>query len=177
MPGSKINGWTVGYTAIGGIVLWSGISGTSLTTTFQDLLKGQAPSQNQETIATNTVETSSGSGSTPVTATGGNPASSTTEAVNQAQGRLLAATFGWTGAQWTALNNIVMAESGWNNQAQNPGSTAYGIGQFLDTTWATVGYTKTSDSTTQIIAMLNYIKQRYGTPENAWAFHLANGYY
>jgi SLT domain-containing protein len=57
------------------------------------------------------------------------------------------------------------------------GSTAYGIFQFLDTTWASVGYTKTSDPVVQIAAGLAYVKQRYGDPVKAWAFHQANGYY
>lgn len=104
-----------------------------------------------------------------VTATGGSP-SGGTDAQNQKLGQQLAAPYGWgSGAEWTALNNLVMAESGWNNNAQNPTSTAFGIGQFLDTTWATVGGTKTTDATTQINLMLKYIKVRYGTPIAAWA--------
>ena len=185
MPG-RISGWTVGYTAVGGIILWSGITGTTLSTTFQDLLNGQAPTQNQETITAVTQTTAAGSSgsvsgsSTSLTNLPGTNVGPTTgtAAANEAAGRLLAAPYGWsTGAQWTALNNVVMKESGWNNTAQNPTSTAYGIGQFLDTTWATVGYTKTSVATTQIAAMLKYIKQRYGTPEGAWAMEESAGYY
>ena len=86
--------------------------------------------------------------------------------------------YGWhTGSQWDSLNSIVMAESGYCNTIKNPTSTAYGIGQFLDTTWATVGGSKTSDALTQIRLTLLYIKQRYGDPSKAWAFHLANGWY
>lgn len=100
------------------------------------------------------------------------------EAANKRLGQRLARAYGWgSGSQWEAFNSIVMAESGWNNQAQNPTSTAYGIGQFLDTTWSTVGISKTSDPTTQINGMLRYIKERYGSPEAAWSFHLANGWY
>lgn len=79
--------------------------------------------------------------------------------------------------QWNDVNNIVMSESGWCNTIQNPKSTAYGIGQFLNTTWASTGYSKTSDSKTQILAFYAYIKASYGTPAKAWAFHQANGYY
>jgi hypothetical protein len=113
-------------------------------------------------------------------ATGGNTGSGNTQptggsvsgnrAANKRLGQQLAASYGWsTGSQWTALNNLVMGESGWDNNAQNPTSTAYGIGQFLNTTWATVGGTKTSNPTIQIKLMLKYIKMRYGTPEKAWA--------
>jgi hypothetical protein len=104
--------------------------------------------------------------SSGVTASGGNASGS--NAANEAMGKRLAAGYGWTGSQWTALNNVEMREAGWNNRAQNPTSTAYGIGQFLDSTWQTVGYTKTSDAQTQIEAMLKYIKQRYGNPTAAW---------
>jgi hypothetical protein len=96
---------------------------------------------------------------------------------NKALGQQLATSAGWTGAQWDALNNIVMAESGWCNTAQNSSSTAYGIGQFLNTTWSSTGYTKTSSPKTQILAMLAYIKIRYGDPSSAWSFHQANGWY
>lgn len=86
--------------------------------------------------------------------------------------------YGWhTGNEWDSLNSIFMSESGYCNTIQNPTSTAYGMGQFLDTTWATVGGTKTSDALTQARLTLKYIKGRYGTPSKAWAFHLANGWY
>jgi hypothetical protein len=97
---------------------------------------------------------------------------------NKTLGQQLATAAGWgSGAAWDALNNVVMAESGWCNTAQNSQSTAYGIGQFLNTTWASTGYTKTSSPKTQILAMLAYIKMTYGTPQAAWAFEQANGYY
>ena len=54
---------------------------------------------------------------------------------------------------------------------------AYGIAQFLDSTWATVGGTKTSDPTLQIRYGLDYIAGRYGTPVAAWAHETAEGWY
>lgn len=100
------------------------------------------------------------------------------EASNKALAMHMAQSYGWgTGDQWNALNDVVMAESGWDNNAQNPNSTAYGIGQFLNTTWATVGGTKTSNPQAQIQYLLKYIKQRYGSPVAAWNFHLAHGWY
>ena len=41
---------------------------------------------------------------------------------------------GWN--QWNALYDLVMGESGFDNLAQNPNSSAFGIFQFLDGTWA-----------------------------------------
>lgn len=97
-------------------------------------------------------------------------------AANRALGQKLAAERGWTGSLWDAYNRLVMKESGWNNQAQNPTSTAYGIGQFLDSTWKGYG-AKTSDPATQIRYMLDYIAGRYGDPQKALQFHLANNWY
>lgn len=126
-----------------------------------------------------------GGGTTPGPAngtTGGtgaaNGCSAAQTAANQKLGLTLAAKYGWgSGSEWTAFNDLVMSESGWCNVAQNPSSTAYGIGQFLNTTWATLGATKTSDPTTQINLMLQYVKNRYGTPSAAWTFHKANNWY
>lgn len=83
--------------------------------------------------------------------------------------------FGWN--QWPSLYNLVMKESGFRNTAQNPTSTAYGMFQFLDSTWAGVGGTKTSDPWLQSIYGMRYIKNRYGDPNNAWKFWQANNWY
>ena len=46
---------------------------------------------------------------------------------------------GGDSAQHSCLVALWNAESGWNPDAQNPTSTAYGIAQFLDSTWAGTG--------------------------------------
>jgi hypothetical protein len=84
--------------------------------------------------------------------------------------------FGWTGNQWTALERLVQKESSWNPNAQNPTSTAYGLFQFLDGTWGAYGQ-KTSDPRLQAQYGLQYIKDRYGDPQNALAFHNAHNWY
>jgi hypothetical protein len=85
----------------------------------------------------------------------------------------MAAGYGWTGTQWNALRTLVQNESGWNPNAQNPTSTAYGLFQFLNSTWASVGATKTSSPVGQIAAGLRYIKQRYGSPSAAYGAWLS----
>ena len=97
-------------------------------------------------------------------------------AANRKLGQELAAKMGWSGALWDAYDKLVMKESGWKNTAQNPTSTAYGIGQFLDSTWKGYG-PKTSDPRLQIQYMLQYIKNRYGDPSKALQFHLKNNWY
>ena len=88
----------------------------------------------------------------------------------------MAAGRGWTGGQWDSLYQLVKHESGFRNQAQNPTSTAYGMFQFLDSTWGNYGR-KTSDPAAQTKAGLAYIKSRYGNPQNAWSFWQKNNWY
>jgi hypothetical protein len=84
---------------------------------------------------------------------------------------------GGDGSQFGCLENLWGKESGWNPNAQNPSSTAYGIPQFLNSTWASTGIAKTSDGYRQIDAGLIYIDQRYGSPCGAWAHSQANNWY
>lgn len=72
---------------------------------------------------------------------------------------------------------IIQHESGGRSTAQNPSSTAYGIGQFLDSTWASTGISKTSDPELQLKAFRIYVSRRYGSAENAKAFWQAHHWY
>lgn len=76
-----------------------------------------------------------------------------------------------------ALITLWNRESGWNPNAQNPNSTAFGIAQFLNSTWKGTGISKTTDPYKQIDAGLIYIKSRYGTPSAALAHSHANNWY
>jgi hypothetical protein len=80
-------------------------------------------------------------------------------------------------ASSNALYQIISHESSFRPTAQNPTSTAYGMFQFLNTTWATVGCTKTSDAYQQSVCGLRYIQRRYHTPEAAWKFWQAHNWY
>ena len=79
--------------------------------------------------------------------------------------------------EFSCLESLWGKESGWNPNAQNPTSTAYGIPQFLDSTWAGTGIAKTSDGYRQIDAGLIYINNRYGSPCAAWGHSQANNWY
>lgn len=83
---------------------------------------------------------------------------------------------GW-GDQWPDLNWLLTKESSWNPNAQNPVSTAYGLFQFLNSTWSTVGGKKTSDPRLQLEYGLKYIKQRYGDVRGARRFWERNRWY
>jgi hypothetical protein len=84
---------------------------------------------------------------------------------------------GGSGSEFSCLENLWGKESGWNPNAQNPSSTAYGIAQFLDSTWAGTGIAKTSDGYRQIDAGLIYIENRFGSPCGAWAHSQSKGWY
>lgn len=82
--------------------------------------------------------------------------------------------YGWgTGSEWTALQRLVGNESGLNPIAQNPTSSAFGLFQFLDSTWGLVGCTKTADPAEQSRCGMLYIAQTYTTPSNALSKWLA----
>lgn len=86
--------------------------------------------------------------------------------------------FGWGhGSEWNATVPLIMMESGFRNTVKNPTSTALGIFQFLDSTWAGTGIAKTTDPTQQSIAGARYIHDRYGDPLGALAHEQAYHWY
>lgn len=89
-----------------------------------------------------------------------------------------AAKAGWTGIQWTDLYNVEMREAGFNTGAVNPASGAYGMAQFINgpSEYALYGGNATT-AAGQAVAMVNYIKSRYGTPGAAWQHEQQFGWY
>lgn len=133
--------------------------------------------QFQPTLANQVAQSQQASGSGASGGSVGSPTGKSASA-NAALGQKMAAAAGWTGAQWTAFNNLAMSESGWNATALNQGSGAYGIPQALPgSKMASAGKDWKTNPATQIKWMIGYIRVRYGTPERAWQFHLANGWY
>src|SRR5882757_6749051 len=94
-------------------------------------------------------------------------------AANQAYAKSVLNHFGWDQSQFSALVSLWNGESGWNQNAANPTSSAYGIAQFLDSTWAGMPYGKTNDPNKQIIDGLTYIKRAYGSPASAYSAWLS----
>lgn len=127
--------------------------------------------QSMQKIANGSASVQSNGGGSYVGSVPSNPAANFTFA------QQIAPNYGWDANQLAAWYRLGMKESGWRNTAQNPTSTAYGIGQFLDSTWKGYGIPKTSDPRLQVEAMARYIKARYGTPANALAFHNAHNWY
>ena len=82
-----------------------------------------------------------------------------------------------TGSEWESFNQIVIKESRWDCQAQNPHSTAYGCMQFLNSTWKIVGCVKTAVEREQIVCGIKYIEKVYGTPTKALEHHRRFNWY
>ena len=74
---------------------------------------------------------------------------------------------------------IIMKESGGDPTADNPRSTAFGLGQLLlDGRRHYLGDNyATTDCALQLQAFRGYVRDRYGTAENARAFWLSHGWY
>ncbi len=93
-------------------------------------------------------------------------------------GQQMAAERGWTGSEWTCLDLLWERESGWNYQAANPSSGAYGIPQALPgSKMGTAGSDWATNPATQIEWGLGYIADRYGTPCGAWGHSESVGWY
>jgi hypothetical protein len=185
----KVNGFAVAYTAFGGLLIYSGIKGTSLTTTFTGLTHGtldSTPEASAVAAATGAenakvIGAVTGSGNTP------QPGVSLPASGNQAIAQQVIAAnpayAGWgSGADWQDLVSLWNQESGWSNIAENPSSGAYGIAQALGhgpTNQYPAGPANppTSDARAQIEWGLSYISSTYGSPQMAWGHETANGWY
>lgn len=102
-------------------------------------------------------------------------AASGSAAQAQAYAQSIMGNYGWGPEQWIPWLKLGNEESGWNANAVNASSGAYGIGQALGH-----GHPYAlGDYANQVVWMANYIKGRYGNPAAAWAFetsHVPNWY-
>ena len=81
-------------------------------------------------------------------------------------------------AQYNAFSKIVEHESGWDVDATNSSSGAYGLVQALPgNKMASAGSDWKTNPKTQIKWGLDYMNSRYGSPAGAWSFWQANGWY
>ena len=82
--------------------------------------------------------------------------------------------YGYSAGDFNALDSIIERESGWNPNAVNDSSGAAGIAQRIS------GYDQSysqNQPREQIRWLLNYIDDRYGTPQEALAFKDRMGWY
>lgn len=87
-------------------------------------------------------------------------------------------TYGWTENDFNCLVKLWERESNWNPNAHNKSSGAHGICQALPASkMASEGSDYMTNYKTQIRWGLKYIKNKYGTPANAWAHSQQKGWY
>jgi Transglycosylase SLT domain len=91
---------------------------------------------------------------------------------------MLISDFHWSRWQFRYLDMLWEQESGWNPYACNPGSGAYGIPQALPgDKMASAGPDWRTDVRTQVRWGMAYIRDRYGTPLQAWLHEQSDGWY
>jgi Transglycosylase SLT domain len=81
------------------------------------------------------------------------------------------------GSSYKCVVKLWTLESHWNNKALNHKSGAYGIAQFLPTTWGNYKVIKTSNALKQIDYGLHYISVRYHSACVAWTHEQKYGWY
>ena len=118
-----------------------------------------------------------GGSSTPAPAASASGDGTTPEGA-QAIARGMMGSYGWGDGEFSCLQSLWNRESGWNYQAENASSGAYGIPQALPgSKMSSVSGDWATNPTTQITWGLGYIQGRYGTPCSAWAHSESVGWY
>ncbi len=80
--------------------------------------------------------------------------------------------------QFPAFDAVITHESGWDLFAINPQSGAYGLGQALPAEkMQTHGWDWRFNPLTQIRWTYDYMNERYGSPDGAWAFWQKHHWY
>ncbi len=107
---------------------------------------------------------------------GGNVVNDPAGARQYASSRLGA--YGWGQDQMQCLSLLWTQESSWMTDATNPSSGAYGIAQALPPDkYYSAGSDWLSNYRTQIDWGLGYIRDRYGSPCNAWQHEMGFNWY
>jgi len=84
-----------------------------------------------------------------------------------------------TTKQFKCFTQLIGKESAWNEKAQNPTSTAAGMGQLLEGTYRNLGMKHSLEAVPQMVAALAYIGRRYGAagPCGAWRHWQVKNWY
>lgn len=182
-----------------GVTYWEDTKTIWPSDPVKDILQGDGlPARQTDTSAAAILNASesanatasgqSGSGSAAV------PAGVSGSAQDQARGLL--SSHGWSASEFLPLVSLWNRESGWNAEARNPSSGAFGIAQALghgvsggaapDGTNEYGGFglstaqAKAANSGSaywQIVWGLNYVAATYGSPQSAWEHEASNGWY
>ncbi|WP_405596947.1 transglycosylase SLT domain-containing protein [Streptomyces sp. NBC_01410] len=109
---------------------------------------------------------------------GANPASAAAAPSQTGPAKAIAQQMIKDDAQFECFSNIVSHESGWDSNASNPSSGAYGLVQALPgSKMASAGADWKTNPKTQIEWGLDYMNERYGSPCGAWSAWQSQGWY
>lgn len=205
---SEFSGTGLAAMAAGAVLVYGGITGKSPLAALYLIVRGKPPTGatqvNPIINPNNPANSGQPNSSNPGTqgdqgASSGAPGGA--PSANKAIGRMLAAAYGWTGAEFDALDRLWVRESGWQNDIANRSSGAFGIAQALghgtDSSAASGVHVRYPDGGSEVKTVneypskaanagnagaqitwgLRYIKDRYGSPSAAWAHEVANSWY
>jgi peptidoglycan hydrolase-like protein with peptidoglycan-binding domain len=92
----------------------------------------------------------------------------------------IAQRYGWGDGQMSCLRALWTRESGWRYWVSNPNGIYRGIPQTSSRVWGSLGYSTAQymrSPEIQVKVGAHYIKGRYGSPCNAWAFWRSHHWY
>ncbi|MCS5733833.1 aggregation-promoting factor C-terminal-like domain-containing protein, partial [Herbiconiux daphne] len=105
-------------------------------------------------------------------------AASTPDGARSLGAQLAASQYGWGDDQFQCLDSLWTKESGWNYQAENASSGAFGIPQSLPgSKMSSIADDWATNPGTQITWGLDYIARAYGTPCSAWSHSQSVNWY
>lgn len=131
----------------------------------------------QRSTSSTSSSSSTGGGSSAPFATGGGSGDNS-PAGAKATARAMLSSRGWGDDQFSCLESLWNKESGWNYQAYNSSSGAFGIPQALPgSKMSSAGADWQTSAATQISWGLGYISGRFGDPCGAWAHSQSTGWY
>ncbi|PZU31934.1 MAG: hypothetical protein DI576_10115 [Actinomyces sp.] len=171
---------TYEVTAKGGTeVSRTALSSTTVTEKVDEVVLVGTGTGGSGSDAQNASGESGGGSSAPAAAPAANASGDgTTPEGAQAIARGMMGSYGWGDDEFSCLQSLWNRESGWNYQAENASSGAYGIPQALPgSKMSSVAGDWATNPTTQITWGLGYIQGRYGTPCSAWAHSESVGWY
>lgn len=186
-----VNGLALSAVAAGSLFLYAAVKGKTVLGSVQAMVKGQPPSTAPAAAAASLSGSYGSSPSVDSLATGGSAVTDHTvpAGYGSAQQALQSAAkaYGWdTGTQWQALQSLELGEGGFNPQAVNSDSGAYGLAQALGhgdantagtaaneyggfgLTDAQARAANSGDAGAQALWMANYIAATYGDPASAY---------
>lgn len=135
----------------------------------------EAAAAEAEAAAAEEASASSSTGTGAAVASTGSNSAGDAQAYAQELG---ASQYGWGADQFSCLVSLWNRESGWNYQAYNASSGAFGIPQSLPgSKMASAGADWQTNAATQVAWGLGYISAAYGTPCGAWSHSESVGWY